>query len=113
MRLLHACPPSCKRLRVDDAESIRAQQRQRVLELVDEMVEGAASSGPTAPPESGSGTSTTAPSPSPTSRPGSPSTSSSITTGGRTGRWIAKRRTSTLSESRMLPDPAGPNSEWS
>ena len=46
-------------------------------------------------------------------RPGSPSTSSSTTTGGRTGRWIAKRRTSTLSESRMLPDPAGPNSERS
>ncbi len=40
MRLLHACPPSCKRLRVDDTESIRAQQRHRVLELVDEMVEG-------------------------------------------------------------------------
>ena len=40
MRLLPACPPSCKRLRVDDAESDRAQRRHGVLELVDEMVEG-------------------------------------------------------------------------
>lgn len=40
MRLLHACPPSCKRLRVDDTKSDRAQERHRALELVDEMVGG-------------------------------------------------------------------------
>ena len=40
MKLLHACPPSCKRLRVDETESDRAQERHRALELVDEMVSG-------------------------------------------------------------------------
>ena len=38
MRLLHACPPSCKRLRVDETESDCALARHRALELVDEMV---------------------------------------------------------------------------
>ncbi len=47
---------------------------------------GGASSAPTGPPASSSGASTTDPSPSPTSPQGSPGTSSSTTTGGRTGR---------------------------
>ena len=38
MKLLHACPPSCKRLRVDETESDCALARHRALELVDEMV---------------------------------------------------------------------------
>ena len=40
MKLLHACPPSCKRLRVDEPESARAQERHPALELVDQMVSG-------------------------------------------------------------------------
>ena len=35
MRLLHACPPSCKHLRVDGTESGRALERHRALEIVD------------------------------------------------------------------------------
>ncbi len=212
MKLLHACPPSCKRLRIDAQTAGAAEERLRALELVDRMVAGgmrrgdalrtvglarstyydwrrafrrggvralkprctrprtarrrrwtdaeptaataapsrrfrrtlrvrpsapspsswptssaparrwafpctscrregpsgtAASSAPTGPPGSSSGASTTDPSPSPTSPLGSPGTSSSTTTGGLTGRWIAEPRTSTLSRSRMPPDPAG------
>ena len=40
MRLLHACPPSCKRLRIDAETAGTAEQRLRALELVDEMVAG-------------------------------------------------------------------------
>ena len=40
MRLLHACPPSCKRPPVDDTESEQALARHRALELVDRMVAG-------------------------------------------------------------------------
>ena len=40
MRLLHACPPSCKRLRVDAETDGAAAERMRALELVDEMVAG-------------------------------------------------------------------------
>ena len=38
MRLLHACPQSCKRLRVDDTDSGPALERHRALEIVDDMV---------------------------------------------------------------------------
>ena len=38
MRLLHACPTSCKRLRIDTEAGGIAAQRLRALELVDEMV---------------------------------------------------------------------------
>ena len=37
MRLLHACPHSCKRPRVDETASEPARERKRVLDLVDEM----------------------------------------------------------------------------
>ena len=40
MRLLHACPPSCKRLRIDAETAGAAAERLRALELVDEMVAG-------------------------------------------------------------------------
>ena len=40
MRLLHACPPSCKRLRIDAETAGTAEQRLRALELVDQMVAG-------------------------------------------------------------------------
>ena len=37
MRLLHACPPACKRLRVDETDSEPALERKHALDLVDEM----------------------------------------------------------------------------
>ena len=40
MKLLHACPPSCKRLRIDADTAGNAERRLRALELVDEMVRG-------------------------------------------------------------------------
>ena len=40
MKLLHACPPSCKRLRVDTQTAGAADQRLRAIELVDRMVDG-------------------------------------------------------------------------
>ena len=40
MKLLHACPPSCKRLRIDADTAGAADQRLRALELVDRMVAG-------------------------------------------------------------------------
>ncbi len=40
MKLLHACPPSCKRLRIDAATAGAADRRPRALELIDRMVEG-------------------------------------------------------------------------
>ena len=40
MRLLHACPPSCKRLRIDAETAGAAERRLRALELVDKMVAG-------------------------------------------------------------------------
>ena len=40
MRLLHACPPSCKRLPIDAETAGTAERRLRALELVDEMVAG-------------------------------------------------------------------------
>ena len=40
MRLFHACPPSCKRLRVDTETAGTAERRLRTLELVDEMNSG-------------------------------------------------------------------------
>ena len=40
MKLLHACPPSCKRLRIDAETAGTAERRLRALELVDEMVGG-------------------------------------------------------------------------
>ena len=40
MRLLHACPPSCKRLPIDAETAGTAERRLRALELVDQMVAG-------------------------------------------------------------------------
>ena len=40
MRLLHACPPSCKRLPIDADTGGTAERRLRALELVDQMVAG-------------------------------------------------------------------------
>ena len=40
MKLLHACPPACKRLPVDTRTAGAAEQRLRAIELVDEMVDG-------------------------------------------------------------------------
>ncbi len=42
MRLLHACPPSCKHLPVDLTDSEPARKRLRALELIDQMVTGQA-----------------------------------------------------------------------
>ena len=39
MELLHACPPSCKRLRIDDDTAGAAERRLRALELVDERLD--------------------------------------------------------------------------
>ncbi len=38
MKLLHACPPSCKRLRIDADTAGAAEERLRALELIDRMV---------------------------------------------------------------------------
>ena len=40
MKLLHACPPSCKRLRIDADTAGAAEERLRALELIDRMVAG-------------------------------------------------------------------------
>ena len=40
MKLLHACPPSCKRLRVDTQTAGAAERRLRAIELVERMVDG-------------------------------------------------------------------------
>ena len=38
MKLLHACPPSCKRMRIDADTAGAAGERLRALELIDQMV---------------------------------------------------------------------------